>query len=126
MNFLWVAIGGILGSVCRYGVVLFISERQIDPVLPYGTICVNILGCLAIGLLAGIDTFKHGMIRPELKLLLMVGFLGSFTTFASFGLEVVSLINSYRPIAALLDVVIQLAVGLLAVTAGFWIARIIS
>ena len=55
MNFLWVAIGGMLGSVCRYGIVLYISELKANTYLPYGTIVVNVLGCLVIGLLAGMN-----------------------------------------------------------------------
>lgn len=125
MNFLWVAIGGMLGSVCRYGIVLYISELKANTFLPYGTILVNVLGCLVIGLLAGMDSMKHGGIRPELRLLLMVGFLGGFTTFSSFGLEFISMIKTDHAMAALLDVFIQLALGFLAVAGGYALVRMI-
>ena len=124
MNWLWVALGGMLGSDSRYGVTLLFSGLSTKPLLPYATIIVNISGCFAIGFLAAISHMKEGGLRPELRLFLMVGFLGGFTTYSSFGLEVFELIRNSHPLAAFLDVFSQLFFGLLAVGGGFFFAQL--
>ena len=74
-NILLVALGGALGSVCRY----LISKLSLGT-FPWGTLTVNILGSLLIGLLTGL--MLRGSVSPEMKLLLVTGFCGGFTTFS--------------------------------------------
>jgi CrcB protein len=119
MNWLLVGIGGMFGSILRYGLSTWVAQLFSRALLPYGLMTVNILGCLLIGALAALMQSKHGL-RPELVLLLMVGFLGGFTTFSSFGLETFTLLRDQHIYAALMDVLIQVVVGTLAVGAGFW------
>ena len=118
MNWLLVAIGGMLGSMARYGISTAVAACFTKPLLPYGMMTVNILGCFLIGVFFGIVQVKHGL-RPELVLLIVVGFLGGFTTFSAFGLETFELVKNHHSIAALVDVVIQVGVGTLAVAGGF-------
>jgi len=126
MDFILVGIGGLFGAMSRYGIVLMISQLNPKAILPYGTMLVNITGCLAIGILAGIGSMKEGGLRPELRLLLMVGFLGGFTTFSSFGLEFFSLIKDLHPFRALIDVAIQVIAGFAAVGGGYWLGCILA
>ncbi|MBO4963699.1 MAG: CrcB family protein, partial [Prevotella sp.] len=76
-NILLVAAGGAVGSVCRY----LLSSVHVAS-FPWGTLTVNVLGSLLIGLLAGLS--GRGILSPELKLLLVTGFCGGFTTFSTF------------------------------------------
>ena len=79
-NILLVALGGALGSVCRY----LLSKLSLGT-FPWGTLTVNILGSLLIGLLTGL--MLRGSVSPEMKLLLVTGFCGGFTTFSTFANE---------------------------------------
>ena len=126
MNWIWVAFGGMLGCTSRYAVVQCVNYFISNPLeLPFGTITVNIIGCFVIGLLTALFTIKATGIRPELQLFLVVGFLGGFTTFSSFGLEIFTLLK-HHPWVALFDVVIQLVFGLLGVAGGFALGRLLA
>ena len=126
MNWIWVALGGMAGSLARYGIVTALAQMNLRPLLPYGTMAVNIIGCFAIGILAAIGHMRPGGLRPEMRLLLMVGFLGGFTTFSSFGLEAFELIKYNHLLAAFMDIVIQVVFGCIAVGAGFLVVAILA
>ena len=84
LSFLIVFIGGGLGSCCRYSISKIINE-QIDTMFPWGTLTVNLTGCLVIGVIIGlIEKFP---LHPYWGLFLITGFCGGFTTFSSFSLE---------------------------------------
>jgi fluoride exporter len=125
MNWFWVGLGGMLGSLARYGLSTSIAAFFDKPLLPYGIIVVNVLGCFLIGLFAGLMHAKHAISLP-LQLFLMVGFLGGFTTFSAFGLETFQLLQQHHAYAALMDVLIQVGCGTLAVAAGFSVVAIAS
>ena len=120
MNWLMVALGGAIGSVARYGTSLG-AARLFGPPLPYATAIVNIVGCGIAGALAG--AFLHAPIRPETRAFLFVGILGGFTTFSAFGLDTVTLVTEGRAGAALLNVVVQLTLGLGAAFLGYTLAK---
>jgi CrcB protein len=93
---LWVGLGGAAGSIMRYALAKYVDERVTGSVslgrlgdFPFGTLLVNVLGALAIGLLFAL--FEEKLISPETRLLTMVGVLGGFTTFSTFSLETVNL-----------------------------------
>lgn len=116
MNILLVGIGGALGAVARYLMGKWIMAFTAATVIPMGTLGVNMIGCFIIGIcyvLAG-----KQVISPEMKLILMTGFLGGFTTFSSLELETMSLIREHHWGHALLDVFINVTVGLLFVALG--------
>lgn len=96
MGLLWVALGGAAGSVTRYGVGIA-AARLLGLAFPWGTLAVNILGGLAMGVLAARTTPDNESIR----LLIGVGFLGGFTTFSTFSLETVRLMEHQPGFAAL-------------------------
>ncbi|MGK7879476.1 MAG: fluoride efflux transporter CrcB [Crocosphaera sp.] len=84
MQFLLVFLGGGLGSCCRYLISKIINE-QIETIFPWGTLTVNLIGCLIIGIIIGL--IEKLPIHPYWLLFLVTGFCGGFTTFSSFSLE---------------------------------------
>ena len=116
MAVLWVGLGGFVGAVLRYGVSHGVQAWAGDR-FPAGTLVVNVLGCLAIGLLLGVTGRSTDLPEPA-RLMVVVGLLGSFTTFSTFGKETVDLIALGEPGRALLVVAGNLALGLPAVWLG--------
>jgi fluoride exporter len=122
MNFaavLGIALGGACGALSRHAVGAAVQNAA-DPAhgFPWGTLVVNLLGCLAIGALAGYDA-RGGTLPAGTRLALAVGFLGGFTTFSSFGLETIRLLQAGEGVRAALYVAATNAVGLAAVALGF-------
>lgn len=113
---LLVALGGSAGSVLRYLSQKFIGNLYVHP-FPWGTLVVNITGCFLIGVLWSIVSRNISM-NEDLKLLLMTGFCGGFTTFSAFTLESITLIKQERLLLFFLYVIISVGAGLLATFAG--------
>jgi len=122
MTWLLVGIGGAAGAMARYGAGV-VTNRLIGPPVPYATAMVNILGCAVIGLLAGGADGGHIRMSPEARLFVFVGILGGFTTFSSFGLETLNLFIEGRISHALLNVAVQVGLGLAAVFVGYTLAK---
>lgn len=114
---LLVGFGGFIGSVLRYLVSKLNLYWQFLS-LPLGTLSVNILGSFIIGLLVGISA-KSEIISPDLRLLLMVGFCGGFTTFSSFTNENMMLVQNGQILTALLYIGLSLLLGFVAVYLGY-------
>lgn len=120
-NILLVAIGGATGSVLRY-LVGHWSLRHFGPAFPWGTLIVNIVGSFAIGFLA--EFIARRMNAPaEMRLLLVTGFLGGFTTFSAFSLEALVLFERGAVATAAAYVIGSVAVSLAAVVAGLALGR---
>ncbi len=85
---LLVMVGGGLGAASRYGVGL-LSARLWGTHFPYGTLAVNLIGCFGIGLLFALAD-RSRLLTPDLRLLLITGYLGALTTFSAFSLETVN------------------------------------
>jgi CrcB protein len=109
--------GGAAGTLFRYLLSVSIG-RATGGGFPWGTLAVNVLGCLAIGGLAGLAE-RQGALSIPMRLALVVGFLGGFTTFSAFGLELFSLLRDGRWTAAGAYFALSNAAGLAAVWAGF-------
>lgn len=110
---LLVGSGGALGSICRY--VLSILMNRWNMHTAWATFAANAIGCLIIGLL--IALFSK-MVNEELRLLLMVGFCGGFTTFSTFSADTFALIAKGDYVLAGLYVLGSIAVGFLALVVG--------
>ncbi|MBC8366906.1 fluoride efflux transporter CrcB [bacterium] len=121
---LMVGLGGFLGSVFRYGAGEVMGRIPCSACPPLGTLFVNAVGCLLIGLLAGLAEAR-GVLAVETRLFLIVGLLGGFTTFSTFGLESYELLRMGNWPLVLGNVAAQVVVGLLAVWAGFMLAKLI-
>ncbi|TCV61337.1 camphor resistance protein CrcB [Neorhizobium sp. R1-B] len=120
-HMLLVAIGGALGSVCRYLVGLW-ALRQFGPNFPWGTLTVNVAGSFAIGLLAELIVRRYDA-SPEMRLLLITGVLGGFTTFSAFSLDVITLFERGAALAGATYVLASVAISLGAVFAGLALGR---
>lgn len=91
-NILLVGLGGFIGSVARYQLGGWIMQLAAPSRLPYGTFAVNIVGCLIIGLLAGVAE-RYAVFSAGTRLFLFTGLMGGFTTFSTFGLDSVQLLR---------------------------------
>jgi CrcB protein len=110
--FLLVGLGGALGSMARYGIGLALPSIG----FPYATLAVNVIGCFGIGLV--LPTIDRAVaLPPDLRLLIVVGFLGGFTTFSAFGNETIALVRAGGTVA-LLNVAANVLLGLAAVVLG--------
>lgn len=89
-NLLYVGLGGATGSILRYLVSRWADRIFPTTGFPIGTFTVNVVGCLILGLLTGLADSRD-LLRSEVRLLLMVGLLGGFTTFSTFGYETLTL-----------------------------------
>ena len=118
-SILLVALGGGVGSVCRYLISILNTTSY-----PWGTFAVNILGSLLIGLLVG--CVNKGSLSPELKLLLVTGFCGGFTTFSTFSKESLSLLQSGQLSTFLFYVLLSLLLGIAAVALGWRIGHSVA
>lgn len=121
-NILLVALGGALGSVARY-LLSAAVQASAHQGFPWGTMTVNLLGCLAIGFITALAA-SHGVISPELKLMLTTGFCGGFTTFSTFMNETLGLACSGSTLTALLYVAASVVLGFVAAAAGMQIGRL--
>lgn len=91
-NILTVGLGGFAGAVARYLLGGWVLYHTLSAKFPWSTFAVNILGCLAIGVLSGLAE-RLDWFTPSMRLLLLTGLLGGFTTFSAFGLETVHLLR---------------------------------
>lgn len=121
--FLLVAVGGSIGAIMRYGLSLFISQRW-DTFFPLGTLIVNVSGCLAIAFLT-VKGLESTALSPTWRLFLIVGLGGAFTTFSSFSVETLLLLNDGLYYYALLNILSNVGIGLLAAVLGFTLGKIL-
>ncbi len=121
MNYLMVAVGSALGGVARVALSSALTRRW-GASFPWGTLAVNLAGCFLIGLLVGAGEQRWRM-GPELRLLLMAGFCGGFTTFSAFALDVSALFKSGSPGYALIYLVASGALGVGLFGVGAWAVR---
>jgi CrcB protein len=116
-----IAVGGALGALLRYGMSLGV-HGLLGRGFPYGTLTVNVTGSLAMGVLY-VLLLERSALGPEWRLALLVGLLGSFTTFSSFAIETLVLVEEGAPWRALANVLASVFTCLVACWAGLWIGR---
>lgn len=121
MNWLLVACGGAIGASLRYGAGFLMSKP--NTIFPWTTWSVNVIGCLLAGIFFAF-TLRYPILQNETRLFLMVGILGGFTTFSSFGLETFQLIRQEQITTALIYAVSSMVVGVMVLALGFYIANI--
>ena len=115
---LLVGLGGFIGAVTRYKLGGLVLHHTADWRFPLGTFLVNVMGCFAIGVLSGLGE-KHELMRPDLRIFLLPGVLGGFTTFSAFSYESFFLMRRGEMAVALGYVLLSVVCGLLAVWLGF-------
>jgi len=118
---LLIGMGGFIGAILRYAVGGAIQGLSKSALFPIGTLGVNVMGCLVIGLLSYLVEFRS-MFSVEVRVFLMIGLLGSFTTYSTFGNETFELMRESGYLPALINMGAHLVLGLLAV----WLGRVIG
>jgi CrcB protein len=128
-----VAVGGALGSMARYWLSGFVQRLALPLVspglssgsspLPWGTFVVNVIGCLVFGVIVSLAEARAA-IGPTGRAFLLVGILGGFTTFSSFGFETFQLLRDGQMGLALVNIGGQVVLGLAALWFGYTLARL--
>lgn len=120
LKVLSIAIGGAAGAVLRYW-VSGLTHHFFGSAFPWGTLAVNLIGSFLIGLLWGL--FESVVISQNIRLLIFVGILGSFTTFATFSLENFNLARDSQFAMLFLNICVSVILCLALVFAGYFLAR---
>ncbi len=125
-SFLWIGIGSALGGIARFAVSVFVASRVAGN-FPWGTILVNVIGSLAIGIFAAVaDAPGRFSLSPTLRQFLMVGLCGGFTTFSSFSIQTLELMRGGQPLQAAANVVGSVLLCLIAVWVGYQFGQLLN
>lgn len=123
LQILAIAGGGALGAVARFGVSNGVY-RWLGRDFPWGTLAVNLLGSFVMGLLF-VLLLERALLPPEVRAAVLVGFLGAFTTFSTFALETLTLVEQGETLRALLNIAASVLVCLFACWLGIVSARLL-
>lgn len=118
INAALVGTGGFIGAIARYGISGLVQRHAALSSFPYGTLAVNMLGCLLIGIAAGLMDSRQ-LLSPDIRLFALIGVLGGFTTWSTFGYETFSLLRDADYLRALANVAVHVVLGLCLVWAGY-------
>lgn len=121
-QFIAVGIGGCLGAIARYWLAGLV-QRYSNGEFPFGTLAVNVLGCLILGYVIGLVEYRQ-LFGPSVRLFLTVGVLGGFTTFSTFGYETFALLRDSQHWLALANVAANTVTGVVAVMVGWMAAKL--
>jgi CrcB protein len=121
MKVLLIGLGGLLGTLGRYWLAGLVGERYGES-FPLGTLAVNLVGCFLAGLLFYLMQ-ERLLVNQTLRAIVMIGFLGGFTTFSAYGLQTFTLLRDGQFAFAALNLLVSNALGLLLVWAGYTLAK---
>ncbi len=122
-KFIWLAVAGGLGTLARYGLAGFIHKINGAP-SAWGTVIVNLTGCFVAGMIWMLFE-NRWTVSTEIRTLVLVGFMGAFTTFSALIMETSELLRTAEWIRAGMNLAIQNGVGFIALFAGAAIGRMI-
>lgn len=117
MKVIYVMIGGFFGAICRYSLGQMLHMER----FPLGTLVINLIGCLFLGWFLTFASQKH-QIKPALVLFIGTGFTGSFTTFSTFSVEIVSLFQDGSVLYGVLYVLLTIIFGIMFAFLGYKLA----
>lgn len=118
---LTIGVGSFLGGTLRYMLSQWVQLKT-NTVFPYGTLSVNIVGCLVIGVVIGLA--EKFQLSNEWKLFLTTGILGGFTTFSAFSIDTITLFKSGQMMMAFAYILASVALGLIATYAAYTLTKI--
>ena len=118
INALLVGTGGFLGALARSGLSGWVHRQLPATTFPFGTLAVNMVGCLAIGVIVGLIESRQ-FFGPELRTFALIGILGAFTTFSTFGFETFAMLRDGEYVRAALNIAVQVVLGLALVWLGY-------
>ncbi|MEA2008444.1 MAG: fluoride efflux transporter CrcB [Chloroflexota bacterium] len=121
----FVGLGGFVGATMRYATGLFIQRFADTSQFPYSTLAVNFFGSLMIGFLIGLASVE-GLLTISAQAFLITGMLGAFTTFSTFSYETLNLFQTGKISPAIMNLSIQISLGIAAVWAGSVLAQVVS
>lgn len=124
MTVLLVGAGGLVGAMTRYLLGAWVQDVISNHSFPYGTLTVNVVGCLLIGLIAGLVETRDAL-TVQTRAFLTVGVLGGFTTYSAFGFETVILLRDGDLVAGITNVSLQIVLGLTAVWLGLRVSQLV-
>ena len=121
MNYLWICLGAVVGASARYFLSGFVA-RHIATAFPYGTLLINITGSLILGFFLVYST-ERVLLDPRWRLLVAIGFCGSYTTFSSYAFESFALMEQSQWVMMSLNIALSNVLCLAAVVGGAALAR---
>lgn len=116
-----IGLAGLIGTLLRYWLSEFV-ERQSGETFPWGTLAVNIVGCLLAGAVFHLAE-ERALFDPTVRTVILIGLIGGFTTFSSYGLQTFALLKDGALGLAMLNLVISNVLGLFMVWAGYGLAK---
>lgn len=117
-----IALGGAAGAMLRHAISLWIHQ-EVGGTFPWGTLTVNFIGCFVIGLL--FHVFNSWPLAETCRLFIFTGFLGALTTFSTYGLDTVKLIQEGQQATAVVNLMISNLGGIVLVIMGIWVGRLL-
>lgn len=120
-----IALGGALGALSRFFTQHYVA-LWLGLTFPWGTLIANVSGCLLIGAISGFWSSHDYVINETLRGLVVIGFLGAFTTFSAFSLDTMVLFQNGEMFRAMGNILLNFMLCLLAVTLGHWLGRSLS
>ena len=121
LKVIYVGFGGFIGSILRYSLYIFTSNI-LGYTSPVATIFVNIIGCFSIGFAYQLFN-THLIISENLRLFIMIGLLGGFTTFSAFSIDAFLVYQNSGRVLAIAYVVLSIILSLLATLTGVWLIK---
>jgi fluoride exporter len=118
INAAMVGTGGFFGAIFRYGLSGLVHRKISFSVFPYGTLVVNLLGCLLIGVISGLVDTRQ-LFAPEFRKFALIGLLGGFTTYSTFSYETFAMIREAEYLRAAGNVGVHVVLGLVLLWAGY-------
>ena len=118
INAAMVGSGGFIGALARYGLSGLVHRQVPFATFPYGTMAVNLMGCCAIGVIAGLAESRQ-LFGPEFRTFALIGVLGGFTTFSTFGYETFAMLRDAEYLRVAANVGVHVVLGLTLVWLGY-------
>ncbi|MFZ1683279.1 MAG: fluoride efflux transporter CrcB [Candidatus Zixiibacteriota bacterium] len=123
MKLVWLGAAGVAGTLARYGLSGWV-QRISGVGFPWGTFAVNLLGCFVFGLIWALAEYRLAL-SSEVRTVLLLGFLGAFTTFSSFAFETTQLLRDSQYVLAFLNIAGQNILGIAGLFAGLTLGRMV-